>query len=510
MLKVSMEISVRKNILANYIGQGWSALMGLAFVPIYIRYLGIEAYGLIGVFATLQACLTLLDAGLAPALSREMARYKGGAHTPQSIRDLLRSIEIVYGFLAISIAILVWILSPWLAGSWLKAEKLSAAAVAEAISIMGGLVALRWWEGLYKGALQGLQQMVWLSGANVILATLRWAGAGALLAWVSPTVWAFFLWQGIVSLLSVGVFGLRIYLSLPPGGEGSRFKIQALSGIWRFSGGLVTIMLLGTLLTQVDKVLLSRLLSLETFGYYMLAATVANALFQIIYPLTNVMYPRFTELATLGRDEALSNTYHRACQFMSVLIIPPAVTLAFFARPALALWTQNVRIAGEAAPIVVPLVMGTLCHGLMNMPYVLQLAHGWTGLTVRVYAVAVVVVVPAILWIAPRYGAVGTAYGWFALNAAWVAVGIHFMHRRLLTGEKRQWVLHDIGAPLVATAATGVAAWWVAPVNLLAWGQMVWITVTGIVLFLVAGLSANKLRRDAWRVLLSAGKMRYA
>ena len=40
-------MSLKKNILANCLGQGWSAVMGLAFIPLYIRYLGMEAYGLI-------------------------------------------------------------------------------------------------------------------------------------------------------------------------------------------------------------------------------------------------------------------------------------------------------------------------------------------------------------------------------------------------------------------------------------------------------------------------------
>jgi O-antigen/teichoic acid export membrane protein len=500
-MATSHEISTRKNVLANYVGQGWSALMGLAFVPVYIKYLGIEAYGLIGVFATLQACLALLDAGLAPALSREMARYKGGAHTPQSIRDLLRSIETVYGLLAVSIALLVWLFAPWLAANWLKAERMSTTTVAGAISVMGLLVALRWWEGLYKGALLGLQQMVWLSAANVVFATLRWAGAAALLAWVSPTVWVFFLWQGFVSLLSACVFLLRVYVSIPPGKYLSRFRMQTLSGVWRFSSGLIAIMVLGTALTQADKVLLSRLLSLETFGYYMLAATVANALFQLIYPLTNVMYPRFTELATLGHNDALAVIYHRACQFMSVLVIPPALILLIFAKPVLVLWTKNAGIAAQAAPIVAPLVMGTLCHGFMNMPYVLQLAHGWTGLTVRVYAVAVAVIIPAIVWIAPRYGAVGTAYTWFALNVGWVAIGIHFMHRRLLAGEKWQWYIQDIGLPLMAAAVVGTAAWRFSPGSLSPWGQISWIVATAVLLFAVAGLSAGTLRRDAFTIM---------
>ena len=46
---------LKRNLIANYLGQGWTALMGLAFIPLYIQYLGIEAYGLIGLFALLIA-----------------------------------------------------------------------------------------------------------------------------------------------------------------------------------------------------------------------------------------------------------------------------------------------------------------------------------------------------------------------------------------------------------------------------------------------------------------------
>ena len=74
--------------------------MALAFIPLYIKYLGIEAYGLIGVFAVLTTWLGLLDMGMTPTLGREMARHMGGGHTPESIRDLLRSIE----FIALGIA----------------------------------------------------------------------------------------------------------------------------------------------------------------------------------------------------------------------------------------------------------------------------------------------------------------------------------------------------------------------------------------------------------------------
>lgn len=56
-------MTLKKNIFSNYFGAGWVALMTLAFIPLYIRYLWIEAYGLIGIFAMLQGLLSLLDFG---------------------------------------------------------------------------------------------------------------------------------------------------------------------------------------------------------------------------------------------------------------------------------------------------------------------------------------------------------------------------------------------------------------------------------------------------------------
>ena len=45
---------MRRDLIATYAAQGWVAIMGIVFVPVYIRYLGIEAYGLIGLFATID------------------------------------------------------------------------------------------------------------------------------------------------------------------------------------------------------------------------------------------------------------------------------------------------------------------------------------------------------------------------------------------------------------------------------------------------------------------------
>ena len=63
-----------KNIIANFAGSGWSALMGLIFLPFYIRLMGAESYGIVGIFVSLQAIFSILDLGLSQTLNREMAR----------------------------------------------------------------------------------------------------------------------------------------------------------------------------------------------------------------------------------------------------------------------------------------------------------------------------------------------------------------------------------------------------------------------------------------------------
>src|SRR3972149_8616428 len=91
------------NLLANFAGQAWSALMTLALVPVYIKFLGIEAYGLIGFYAMLQGILVVWDFGLGQTLNRELARYSAMPEKAGDARNLVRTLET--GYWAIGIAI---------------------------------------------------------------------------------------------------------------------------------------------------------------------------------------------------------------------------------------------------------------------------------------------------------------------------------------------------------------------------------------------------------------------
>ena len=449
---------LKRNLIANFLGQGWTALMGLAFIPLYIKYIGIEAYGLIGLFAVLQAWFILLDMGMTPTLSREMARFTGGGRTAESIRDLLRSIEII----GLGIALLIFggvaLSSNWIASSWLQAENLPVDDVARAIVIMGLVTALRFVEGIYRSSIVGLQRQVRFNVINSGMATLRGLGAVAILAWVSPTIEAFFLWQGLMSIVTLGILAIATYATLPREARGGRFSLQVLRGVWRFAGAMLGITFLATLLTQVDKILLSKLLSLSEYGYYTLAVAVSGALFNLTTPITQALYPRLCELHARDDQGAMVTLYHQGAQIVSVVAGSAAIVVILFAETFLHLWTQNPDLAQRVAPLLSLLMLGNLLNGLTQIPYQTQLAHGWTSLAVRINIVAVSLIVPAILWVTPRFGAEGAAWVWVTLNALRSMVGVQFMYRRILLGEKWRWYLRDVLAPLAAgvMAAIGV------------------------------------------------------
>ena len=424
--------------------------MSLAFIPLYIKYLGIESYGLIGIFAILQSWLALLDMGMKPALGREMARFSAGAHDAQSIRNLLRTVETIAFSIGALIALCVWLTSGWLALHWVGSTRLPHTVVARSLSAMGFVTALRFVEDVYMSCIVGLQRQVLQNSITSIMSTVRGLGAVALLAWLSPTLKAYFLWQGCISLINVTVFATVVYQSLPAPSRRPRFSRSALAGTWRFAAGMMAITLLSLLLTQVDKVLLSKLLSLEAFGYYALAGIIANSLYSLTSPITGAFYPRFTQLYAAGQEGALISLYHRAAQVVAVLTGSAAVVLILFSSLVLRLWTGNPTLAQKVGPLVSVLAGGALLNCLMWIPYQMMLAHGWTSLSAKINIVAVCIFVPAVLWSVPLYGPLGAAWVWVGLNAGYVLFEIPLMHQRILRGEKFRWFREDTLTPIVA------------------------------------------------------------
>ena len=469
--------------------------MGIAFIPIIIKNLGVEAYGLIGVYAMLQMWFSLLDMGMTPTLGREMARYTSGAHTAKSIRDLLRSLEVVCFIAALLIGFVIWLSSNWLATNWLQLDKLSVADVSHAISIIALVVAMRFIEGLYRGALVGLQRQVSLNMVSAVMATLRWGGVVCILIWVAPSLEAFFIWQALVSVATTLIFIFILYSNLPGKNKSGNFSWIELKRIKMFAGGMMMQTLLTLMLTQIDKIMLSRFLSLEMFGYYTLAATFANILIQMVSPITLAHLPRFTELVTKGDSQLLIKLYHQAAQLVSVLISTGAFIFIYFGADIILIWGGDTQLANNVSPILALLALGTMLNGLMHIPYMLTLAYGWAGFFVRVNVVAVIILVPVIFWIAPIYGAIGVSWVWIILNIGYLLIAARFMYKKVMQTEMWRWYWCDIIKPITTAFLIATTLELINPSFSTIIHDLLWLLLSGLCILLGSALSAPTLRK---------------
>lgn len=321
---------VKKNIIANLIGSIWLSLIGFIFIPLYIKYLGVAAWGLIGIFSTLQVVFNLLDMGLSSTLNREMARLSQSSLKGQEMRDLLRTLEAVYWGMALMVGLSIICSSPLIAKYWINSKQLPIITVQHSLILMGVVITLQLPIGLYSGGLMGLQKHVLLNSINTIVGTFRSLGAVLILWLVSPTIHAFFLWQITTSVINVILVIYFLWKNLPVAERKASFKVSLIKGIWRFAAGMSGISALGIILSQLDKIVLSKLISLDEFGYYMLASAIALSIGRLISPIFYSIYPRFTQLVASENFVELKNLYHKVCQLVSVFILPIAIVLFSF------------------------------------------------------------------------------------------------------------------------------------------------------------------------------------
>jgi O-antigen/teichoic acid export membrane protein len=447
-------VRVWKNLIANYCGQGWSAIMALAFMPLYIDFLGIEAFGLVGFYITIQMLLSVFDLGITPTLNREMARFRAGELGESQVESLLSTLEICVFFIATFIFIGLWFYSDIIASSWLTFELLSQSTVSDSIVLMGIAISVRFIESIYKGSLLGLEEQVWFNVVNASMATLRFGGVVVLLANYSSTIQVFFYWQVLISLLSLVILRNKTLTILRTGKEFQKFDVRAIKSVQDFASGMFGITVLSLLLTQSDKFILSKLLTLENFSYYTIAVTIAGSLYVLITPITQAFYPRMVSMVATGNEKMLRLIFHQATQLINVLILPIVLTITLFSESIILAWSGNQMLADNSSPILSIYIIGSYLNGLVNIPYHLQLAHGWTSLALKMNLITLLFLMPLIIIVTPIFGAIGAAYLWVAINIIYFIVGTLIMFRRLLKDAKNSWFIFDIGLPSLAMCCT--------------------------------------------------------
>lgn len=490
-----MRLSIKRNLIANYASQLYVMAIGVIMAPVYLSYMGQEAYGLIGFFIVMGAWFQLLDIGLTPTLVRETARFRGGAIGVNNLRSLLRALEIFFGIVSVTGGAMIVLLSKPIATDWLKVQYLPIDEVAHAIVLMGLAIPLRWIAGLYRSVVNGFERQVWLGGYNIVIATFRFIGVIGIFEFLGATPENFFSYQLILAAIELGGLTLMTYRLVRRGSAPrEKFSWAPFRNNLAFSLTIAFTSTVWLALIQTDRMVLSKTLTLSAYGVFSIAIVAAATVSALNGALGQAILPRLTKFAAERDMTGMINLYHNATQTACVIAAPVVAMLAFFASPVLMAWTGRPNIAHQAAPILALYAIGNGLAWLSSFPYYLQYAKGNLRLHLIGNTIQLLFLVPLIFFAAEHYGPVGTGAVWALSNALFFLIYTPIVHARFIPRTHGKWIYRDILPIVVPVAVAGELLSFILP-----WPKERWLifpqaAATGLLLLAVAALSSGVIR----------------
>lgn len=446
-------LSVSKNILIAYGSRGCSILLSFLLTPLYLKVIGVEGFAIIGLTISIHAMSYILDLGMGGAITIETATLSARKELP-SLWNLFRTGEVLYWAIALLLFGLFLVLSEFIANTWFHNVAHSALQLQRIIPLIGAAIICHWPYTFYSGALLGLQRQDLVNLITLAAALFRAGLSVFLLLWVSPTVEAFLLSYLLSGLLQSLCAAVAMWMLTKEGFYKGRFDVALLKKVGKRAIKISVIGILGILLLNVDKAVLSRYLSLQELGYYCFSWTLVTGLLNLSSLLIMIFGPRFSHFLALDEKKELTFSYHQACQWMSLMIIPASVFIALFSKELLLYWTNDPIVVENAYFACTLLVLGACFNALYQIPQSFQVANHWTSLTVGMQIIALAVCIPLLTFAASTTGLKGAVLVWPAVQLTYFAIYIYRMHKKLLTEEKAKWLRQDILKPALGALLT--------------------------------------------------------
>lgn len=432
-----------KNIVSNYIGKVWGILSVYVFIPLYIKFLGVEAYGIINFYTVLLSVLLFADAGLSATLSREFARSEDKVYC----RNLLHSIERLYLVISLLLMIGVFLFAPQIAENWLNTDAIPREKITMCLRLMGIGIAFQFFSTLHNSGLLGLQKQVLANTIQVSWSAFR-SGFVVVVLYFAPDLLTFFYWQIISNILFFIIYRYQLWKQISFNSK-PIFDKEILKNISRFALGMMVMAIIASLNTQLDKLVVSKYLSLKQFSYYSLAATLSQIPMVFVTPLTIAVLPVIIKATNINPKDELIKVFHQYSFVVSGLSSMMGFIIVFYAKDIAYQWTHDEEISINIENVTQVLTVGGIFLCCQYMPYQLAIANGHTKSNLILGLIGIVLIVPLLYFFITTFGFVGAAYPWLILNIlAFVSLGASIIHK-FIKGEFLNWLTKGTLLPLL-------------------------------------------------------------
>lgn len=466
-----------KNVFWNFIGGVISGISIVLVTPLYIKLLGVDGYGILSLWLVFQVMIGLFDFGLGPTIIKE---FSAQFRNKQRSVNLLKTAEFLNLIISLSILFLFFFLSDWLGKNWFKSTYFSSSDLSLVIKLISVAIAIQFPSSLYLNVLTGMQEHQKMNIIQIVSNLLRVSfGLATLL--IYPSLNYFFLVQ-IVFALAQTIF-LKIYvkeLLKDKSLTKPKIDLNILIPIWRFSVGMAITSFVAVALSNVDKIILSKIVTTKELGIYSIAFSATGILQLAIQPFYKTYFPRYSQLVTENNSFKLNSEYYQSCQIMAAVLLTIS-TLGFVFAPYL----FNIWLGTFDRSIILifrVLLLGITCSGLMWLPSAFQQAHNWTSLHFNMILFALIIGIPAVILGTNKYGAIGGSFIWLIHGFSELTLGLWIMHKRILIGEFLIWYKKVIFIPLILAIPISIGSNYCVSNSINIWFKFFQIFFTGIII----------------------------
>lgn len=452
---------LKKNLFWIFSANIFVILTQIGTLCLLVRLVQPEEFGLIGVFSTFLAVGLLLDLGISPTFTRELARLSiDSANAGQSLQAL-RSYEWILVIITAISTLLIILLSTYLSTRWLKIVHLSSHTVTVCLIVMAIQSAFQMLINFYTAGMQGLQLIPSCNKLLLVVQTFKvLCGLFSILI-LKQGILTYLLSQALVT--AIGAFFYRSQLYEYFKKISSRESLETSIAIdfnrliqnKEYTLNLAIVGICSFLITQSDKIILTNIISLADYGIYAAIVTIGVMLAGGAGLASRVVLPRMIQLIESGNIQSLATLYLNTIKFLGWLILTAASILIFF-RHALLNFYLGTANSTTIETIFALLIMGYALHSLVYIPYTLSLAFGWSNFGMVTSLISLLFMVPLTVGMTLKLGTLGTATAWLITAICYALVCFTYVHNRFLR-ELRVHLLKIIAIPLLLTTLTFIS-----------------------------------------------------
>ena len=446
------------NTLWSLVGKIVPMLGALVSIPILIRALGTDRFGVLTLAWILVGYFSLFDLGLSRALTYFVARKEGAGQQEDLISMIWTALILMCG-LGVFGAIVMAGLSPLLVARLLKVpvsiqpETLSSFYL---LSLSLPLVIVA--AGL-KGLLQARHRFDLVNIAGVPIGLLNFVAPLAILPYYHDLFHVIALLVAVRALdvLVHGWLCQRVFSGFLGGRSFHRVHVRELLS---YSGWLTASNILGPFSLYIDRFMIGSIISVTAVAFYTVPYEMITKMLIVSGAIGGVSFPAFSSSFVADPARA-ADIYLRGLKTLFVLTFPAILIVVLFSTELMSAWL-GATFALQSVRVLQVLAIGIFIFGMESIPYMLVQGAGRPDITTKLLMFELPFYVGLIWWLTKQYGINGAAIAWLVRVSA-DTVLLMFIGNRILPVARTNlaqlvWgFLVCIGALFAAMAVSSVA-----------------------------------------------------